>query len=303
MICFPECMKGIKMNEITTLMDALAPLEGLNTTGLQGVRIYRATKGTPRVPLLYEQGVIIVGQGSKRIYLGDRVYEYDPDHYLVLSVPIPAECEAAATEDAPFLAMMVDIDLGHINSILSMMDEHVDVSMLVQAGNAQGLSVSKADSLFKETVLRLLNVLKSPVETHILGKSMIRELTFRLLCGENAASLYALAMKNTNLSRIDKALRQIHNNYQEPMDVENLAGLVNMSVSSFHRAFKDVTASSPIQYIKKLRLSKAKDLIAERGLRVGEAATRVGYESSAQFSREFKRYFGSSPVEVAQLQR
>lgn len=291
------------MNEIARLMDSLSPSEGLNDTWLDGVRIYRSTIGTPRSPLIYGQGVIIVGQGSKRVYVGDKTYEYDSDHYLVLSVPLPAECEASATPESPFLAMMVDIDLGQINSILSIMDEYMDISTLSQAGDAQGLSVARADSELKDTVLKLLKILQSPMETDILGGLMIRDLTFRLLNGENACSLYGLAMKNTNLSRIDKALKKIHSNYREPMDVENLAGLVNMSVSAFHRAFKDVTSSSPIQYIKKVRLNKAKDLLEERGLRVGEAASRVGYESPTHFSREFKRYFGTSPVEFSHPQR
>lgn len=291
------------MDDIAKLMDGLAASEGLNNTGLKGVRIYRSTTGTPRSPLLYEQGVIIVGQGSKRVYVGDKTYDYDSDHYLVLSVPIPAECEASATRQSPFLAMIVDIDIGHINSLLSVMDEYIDGPMPVQTGNTQGLSVGRADPKFKETVLRLLRVLNSPLEIKVLGNAMLRELCFRLLMGENAASLHALAIKNSNLARIDKALKHIHRNFQDSMDVEELAELVNMSVSAFHRAFKDVTSSSPIQYIKKIRLSKAKDLLAERGLRVGEAATRVGYESAAQFSREFKRYFGASPVEMAQFQR
>lgn len=291
------------MNEIARLMDSLSPSEGLNDTWLDGVRIYRSTIGTPRSPLIYGQGVIIVGQGSKRVYVGDKTYEYDSDHYLVLSVPLPAECEASATPESPFLAMMVDIDLGQINSILSIMDEYMDISKLSQAGYAHGLSVTRADSELKDTVLKLLKILQSPMETDILGGLMIRDLTFRLLNGENASCLYNLAMKNTNLSRIDKALKKIHSNYREPMDVENLAGLVNMSVSAFHRAFKDVTSSSPIQYIKKVRLNKAKDLLEERGLRVGEAASRVGYESPTHFSREFKRYFGTSPVEFSHPQR
>ena len=98
------------------------------------------------------------------------------------------------------------------------------------------------------------------------------------------------------MSRVDKALKRIHGNYANPMDVEELAALVHMSPSAFHRVFKEVTASSPIQYLKKIRLDKARDLLAEEGLRVGEAAARVGYESPNQFSREFKRYFGASPV-------
>ncbi len=103
-------------------------------------------------------------------------------------------------------------------------------------------------------------------------------------------------MKNTNLSKIDRALRQIHENYQHAMNIDKLAGLVNMSPSAFHKAFKEVTSSSPIQYLKKIRLDKARSLLMKHGIRVNEVATEVGYESATQFSREFKRYFGKTPV-------
>jgi AraC-like DNA-binding protein len=146
----------------------------------------------------------------------------------------------------------------------------------------------------KEVVLRLLAALQSPIESSVLGKGLVYELLFRILCGENAAVLYALAMKNTTVAKIEKALKRIHSDYRSAMNVDSLASLVNMSPSAFHRAFNDVTASSPIQYIKKIRLTKARDLLLEQQVRVSEAANQVGYESAAQFSREFKRYFGNT---------
>ncbi|MBU1231727.1 MAG: AraC family transcriptional regulator, partial [Proteobacteria bacterium] len=155
----------------------------------------------------------------------------------------------------------------------------------------------------KETLLRLLQALQSPLDSNVIGQGIVNELIFRIMCGENASSLYALAMKNTNLSRIDKALKLIHSNYRQSIDVDSLAALANMSPSAFHRAFKDVTLSSPIQYLKKVRLGKARSLLMEQGSRVNEAAAEVGYESTAQFSREFKRYFGNSPVECINVLR
>jgi AraC-like DNA-binding protein len=291
------------MTETADLMNGLAKQEGLNDTCIQGVRIYKATQSSPRTPLLYNQGMIIVGQGAKQVFLGDSEYRYDPDHYLVLSVPIPAECEATATETEPFLAIIVDINLTQLNTIIGKMGDHIDPDRLKHSEKNQGLFLATADARFKETTLRLLKALQSPVEAEVLGDAILQELIFRVMCGENAASLYALAIKNTNLARIDKALKQIHTHYQAPMDVDQLAGLVNMSTSAFHRAFKDVTASSPIQYIKKIRLNKARDLLMLEGVRVNEAATSVGYESPTQFSREFKRYFGNSPVTFVSQQR
>jgi AraC-like DNA-binding protein len=295
--------KEIKMTDIASLMNALAHQEGFNTTLLPGIDIYKASQPRQREPLCYEQGVIIVGQGSKRVFLGNAVYEYNPNNYLVLSVPIPAECETRAAPNEPMLALTVDIDIALLNQIIAEMDNHINQDMLAKHDKHKGLFLASTTPELKDTVHRLLVALQSPADCNVLGPGIVHELMYRIMCGENASSLYALAMKNTNIARVDKALKLIHSSYRESMDVESLATLVNMSPSAFHRAFKDVTSSSPIQYLKKIRLSKAKALLIEGRARVNEAATEVGYESAAQFSREFKRYFGTSPVECINASR
>jgi AraC-like DNA-binding protein len=220
-----------------------------------------------------------------------------------------------ANNHIPMLSLVVDFDLGMINRIIGEMDQHIDHNLLKQKKNHRGLFLSRTTPKIKNVVVRLLRAIQSPVESKVLGEGIVHELIFRIMCSENASSLYALAMKNTNLARIDKALKLIHENYQDSINVEKLADIVNMSPSSFHRAFKKVTSSSPIQYVKKIhrafkkvtssspiqyvkkiRLDKAKSLLIEQGLRVNEAATQVGYESTTQFSREFKRHFGNSPI-------
>lgn len=284
------------MREIAELMGRLTEREGVTETVVPGVRLHKTSHDIARVPLLYQQGVVIVGQGTKKVHLGDAVYVYDPDRYLVLSVPLPAECEAVVAPGEPLLSMAVDIDLRVLGDIIEQMDEVGQSACLKSGCRHQGLTVARVDAAFEETVLRLLRALLSPKESRVLGRGLVRELLFRIVCGENAASLYALASKNTGISRIDKALKQIHYNFSQPCNVEQLAGAVNMSTSAFHRAFKDVTALSPIQYLKKVRLNKAKSLLVDDGLRASDAARLVGYESVSQFNREFKRYFGASPA-------
>ncbi len=278
-------------------MEMLSPLNGSNATNLPGTAIYKEIQPRGRQPFLYDQGIVLIGQGSKRVYFGNTIYAYNSETYLVVSVPIPAECEIFASKEEPLLALIVDIDIGMLNRIISHMDEHIDHSLLKRRERPKGIYVAAVTPMIKDVVLRLLSALQSPIESSVLGKGLVYELLFRIMCGENAAALYALAMKNTNLAKIEKALKHIHSSYNAAMDVDSLAALVNMSPSAFHRAFNDVTTSSPIQYIKKIRLNKARDLLLEQRVRVSEAAIHVGYESAAQFSREFKRYFGNSPSE------
>jgi len=284
------------MDKIVSLMEKLAMEEGVNKTFLSGVNILKVSEYHPRQPLCYNQGIFIVGQGLKKVYLDNKIYEYNHDNYLVLSVPLPAECETFATEEEPLLSLMVDIDIAALNHIIGQMGDHIDHTLLKQNGKHQGLFLARATPDIKDTVWRLLRALQSPAESLVIGRGIVRELLFRIMHKENASSLYALAMKNTNLSKIEKALKQIHGKYHNHIAVEKLAEMVNMSPSAFHRAFKDVTSSSPIQYLKKVRLNKALSLLVENKIRVNEAATQVGYESTTQFSREFKRYFGNTPV-------
>jgi AraC-like DNA-binding protein len=196
---------------------------------------------------------------------------------------------------------MVDIDLTQLNQIIRAMDEHHQLPKDINESRQTGFFIAQSNEDMDCSVIRLLQALNSPLEAQVMGKGLVLEILYRLLACDNAAPLYALALSHTRLSRVEKALSYIHQHYGKPVEVDTLAGLVNMSPSAFHRCFKEVTASSPIQYLKKIRLNKAKELLQLQRLKVREVATHVGYESSAQFSREFKRYFDQSPGECARI--
>lgn len=287
------------MSEMVELMSRLAKEEGHNKTHIPGIKIYKLSEFHPRVPLCFQQGFFMIGQGTKRIFLNGEVYEYNADNYLVLAVPVPAECEAVATKEEPILMLQMDIDPVVISYIINIMENEFSTSSKKTPCKQQALFLTTVNDRMKDNVIRLLRVLQSPLESRILGKGLVRELVYRLMLSENASSLYDLAMKNSKVARIEKALKQLHRGYQSQIEVESLAKLVNMSPSAFHRAFKEVTSSSPIQYLKKIRLTNARDILKDSNIRVNEAAAMVGYESTAQFSREFKRYFGFNPVEVS----
>ncbi|WP_282110120.1 AraC family transcriptional regulator [Shewanella algicola] len=289
------------MNEIATLMAQLAPQEGVNNTHLAGVRVFRGSQYASRGPLCYSQGVLIVGQGKKRVYIEDKTFDYDRQHSLVMTVPLPVECETFASIEEPVLVLMVDINLVQLNYIVRLMDEHHQIPKDLNESRQSGFFIADSTEDMDCSVIRLLQALLSPLEAKVMGEALVLELLYRLLDAPNSAPLYALSLSHTRLSRVEKALSYIHKHYGESVEVDTLASLVNMSPSAFHRCFKEVTTSSPIQYLKKIRLNKARELLQLQRLKVKEVSTQVGYESTAQFSREFKRYFDQSPGEFARL--
>ncbi|GAB7079122.1 AraC family transcriptional regulator [Megalodesulfovibrio paquesii] len=291
------------MSTIAAALARLAVQDGITPAALPGVHVFRSSRSSARAPLLYKQGIIILGQGAKHIYLAGERYTYDPDHYLVLSVPLPLECEACIAPGEPLLGMTIDLDMALLHGITSHMDPPSEPGCTKAGCRRPGLFVGHVDAVFQDALLRLLHALDHPVESRVLGPGLLRELMYRILCGRDAACLHALVLKHTGLARIEKALRQIHDNFHQSFNVEQLAGEVNMSASAFHRAFKQVTSLSPIQYVKQVRLNMAKNLLVDQGFRASDAARQVGYESVSQFNREFKRYFGASPRALAHGER
>ncbi len=288
-----------RQSRMVALLEALATTnEGFSPTRLDGVQVIRSTRPQPRRPVVYSPSIVIVAQGRKVGYLGDCVHVYDPDNYLVLSVLMPFECEVAqASPQAPFLALSVAVDtavLGELVVELGQADRSAPQALAVS-----GAASSRLPPALGEAALRLLECLREPEDSRILGRQIVREILYRVLRGEQGAALRAAAGVTGPFGRIAQALRRIHTDYDQPLDVETLARAANMSVSVFHQHFKTVTATSPIQYLKSIRLHKARLLMAREGHNAKSAAGQVGYSSPSQFSREFKRFFGVSPVEEA----
>jgi AraC-like DNA-binding protein len=282
---------------LTALLHSLATVEGTSPTALESVQVMRASRPIPRRPVLYEPGVVIVGQGRKRGYLGNQVFTYDAHNYLVLSVPLPFECETEASADVPLLAASIRVDLSVLADLLMRIG---DPPGPPPAAIPQGIYSTKLDGQLSEAVVRLLESLQDPVEARILGLQIVREITYRVVRGEQGGALRAAAALHSRFSQVNRALERIHTEYARTLTVEDLAGTAAMSASAFHQNFKTVTSTSPLQYLKTIRLHKALMLMVHEGLRAGVAAGQVGYESPSQFSREFKRLFGRGPTEETQ---
>lgn len=292
-------MDSNNRRRLARLLDEVAAQEGIQQTPVEGVRVVRHTEPRPRTPAIYEPMIVVIGQGRKRAYLGDEVYVYDPFNYLVLSVPLPVECEWEASPEEPLLLVGINVEPVMIGEMILEIDEPLPrvTSM------PRGISVTPMSEELSGAVIRLLECLKKPVDARMLGRQIVREIVYRVLCGEQGETLRALASRNEHFARIARVLKDIHTSCAKPFSVESMAKEARMSIAAFHQNFKVVTASSPLQYLKRIRLDRARLPMAHDGYNANTAARAVGYESASQFSREFKRLFGMTPLEEAEQTR
>ncbi|KHJ67411.1 AraC family transcriptional regulator [Pantoea rodasii] len=283
------------------LLKTLAPQEGYNLTALPDVRILRSDRPLARTPVLYDPGIVIVCQGSKRGYFGDQVYVYDEQHYLAVSVPVPFTMETAATAEHPLLAIYMHLDFSLATALLLELEQQ-HLPLAVKA--AQSMVSSPMDETLRDAVLRFLTVLNHPLDAAILGPSLVRELYYRVLTGAQGQTLRAALTLQGQFGKVGKALRHIHACYAQTLSLTQLADEAGMSVPTFSAHFKIITQQSPMQYVKSVRLHQARMLMVRQEMTAAAASHAVGYESASQFNREFKRLFGLPPAEeIKRMQR
>ncbi|BDC43676.1 AraC family transcriptional regulator [Paraburkholderia terrae] len=275
------------------LLKALAPNEGYNLTALPDVRILRSDRALSRTPVLYDPGIVIVCQGTKRGYFGDQVYVYDEQQYLAVAVPVPFTMETDATPQRPLLAIYLHLDFAVAAELMLEIDRH---HAPVHEYTPQSMMSSPMDPALRMSVLRFLEAMSRPLDASILGPSLKRELYFRVLTGAQGNAMRAALAMQGQFGKIGKALRRIHATYAQPLDVSQLASDAGMSVPTFHSHFKAITQTSPMQYVKSARLHQARLLMLRRGITAEAACHAVGYTSASQFNREFKRLFGATPA-------
>jgi len=293
------------MKNLAQLMQSFSHLKSLNTlnggyqTLIPGVKFYRASAGSDREPLLYQSGIIVIGQGRKNIYVADNCVQYGSGDYLVLGVPMPLECEAFSDHGLPILGLIIDVDSHILHKLVNQINEQNTFGNLATPSHKTlldfGVKSNSLDDNFNSVITRLIKALHDDVEAKILGPAIVEEIVYRALVGDNGHILFDLARHDGHYARIARVLDTLHTEYAEVISVEHLANQAHMSVSGFHRAFRQVTSETPLQYLKKIRLNKAKDLIVTEGKQATEAAMLVGYTSPSQFSREFKRHFNATP--------
>jgi len=285
--------RAILRQHMVGLLARLAPEEGYNLSLLPDVRFLRSNRPLKATPVLYDPGIVIVCQGRKRGYFGDQVYVYDDQHYLAVSVPVPFTMETDASAAEPLLAIYMHLDFELAADLMLQLSQNGGVDETAPAG----LMATPMDHGMTGSVLRFLEAMVDPLQAAVLGPALVREIYFHVLAGAQGGAMRAALAMQGRFGKIARAIRRIHQSYAAGLAVEELAKESGMSVPSFHSHFRSVTRTSPVQYLKSTRLHQARLLMVRNGMTAAAASYEVGYGSPTQFSREFKRLFGRSPVE------
>jgi AraC-like DNA-binding protein len=256
--------------------------------GLHVIRAFRPMDNR----YVYRPSLCITLQGGKEILIGDETLSYGPMQCLVIGLDLPA-CGriVAASPDEPFVGITVEFDVVLMRDIL----EKLDMPVVAPANPVRSMFVADVDGALADCVLRMVRLTETPKAMPILFPGLMREYYYWLLSGPDASTLWRQPVPDTYLERIGRAIHLLRQNFSKTLRVERLAEASNMSLSSFHQHFKALTAMSPLQFQKQLRLLEARRLLTAEGVNVAEAAHQVGYESASQFSREYSRMFGNPP--------
>lgn len=287
----PELEK--QRQELAGIISRNTREDGTCATRIDALFLSRYSASTDFSPSLPQPALCILAQGRKEVRLADEHFAYDPLNYLVVSVSMPISGRVIEVcAEKPILALRLDIDPLEINTLISEAGP-----MGVPARPAgRGVYVEPIDPPMLDALLRLTRLLDTPKDIAILAPLVRREILYRLLRSPQGYRLYEIATENSQTHRVSQAVSWLNGNFEQPLRIDSLAREANLSVSTLHHRFKALTAMSPLQYQKQLRLNEARRLMLTEGLDAAAAGYRVGYESPSQFSREYSRQFGAPPL-------
>lgn len=275
------------------LIDKYCELDGAVRTAVEPVWMYRSTGPTLKVPTIYRPCLCLIISGAKEVTLGQEVYRYEPGQLLAASVDLPLVGHVTdATPDLPYRSLSLDLDGKILGDLVACMDLNIGAD----GDSFRGLFVEETSEGLVDAVLRVVELLEHREEIPVMLPLLMREVHYRLLRTGQGALIARLVMGGSNMQRISAVLRLMKDNFHKPLRVDELASHANMSPSSFHHHFKQVTAMSPLQYQKRLRLTTARQIMLAEMKDAASAAYEVGYESTSQFSREYARMFGAPPM-------
>lgn len=265
----------------------------LHVTAISGLSLFRRDQPTEPISGMYEPSVCLVAQGAKRVILGDDTFVYDPYHYLITSVHLPTVVQIVEASSAkPYLGLRLMLDLREVAQL--MVDSNLPQPRPQQS--SRGMATGEMTSQLLNAFVRLIDLLDDEKDIPILAPVIQREIMYRLLVGEQGERLRQIATAGSQSQQIAKAIGWLKSNYAQAVSMDQLAAEVSMSTSTFHHHFKALTALSPLQYQKQLRLQEARRLMLMERMDAANAAFQVGYESPSQFNREYSRLFGAPPL-------
>ena len=260
----------------------------ITPTAIPRLTLSRADAATPLTAVIYHPLFCVVAQGRKRVFLGDQEFYYDPATYLIASMDLPVTGQVI---EGPCLGCTLALDPATLTAL--MLDLPPTAAGSHTATTA--LEVNALGSDLLDPLLRLLRLLDQPRDIPVLAPLIEREILYRLLCGPRGGTLRQLARPDSRLSQISRAIEAIRCRYDQPLRIGELARLTHMSATSFHRHFRAVTAMSPLQFQKQIRLQEARRMLRSQNVDAARVGFDVGYESASQFSREYRRLFGAPP--------
>ncbi len=278
------------MSELSTLIARHCHRE-LTPTAIPGLTLSRVDTPTALSPAMYYPLLCVIARGRKRIFLGEEEFFYDPDCYLVASLELPISGQVL---EAPCLGITLALEPAKLATLL------LELPATAEANAApKAVAVNPLEDDLRDPLLRLLRLLDCPADIPVLAASIEREILYRLLRGPRGALLRQMALPGSRLSQINRAIRLLRERYQEKIPVGELARAAGMSATSLHRHFRAVTAMSPLQFQKRVRLQEARRRLLTQDLDASRVSFDVGYESASQFSREYRRLYGQPPARDA----
>lgn len=281
-----------QQNELAKIIERYTEKDGVHQTAIPSLFFMRDSNATGLNHGVYKPSFCIVVQGEKEVWLAQERFTYSPADYLVASVHLPVIAQVTkATPAIPYLGFKLEFTPGQILEVL----HDSEIRVHPKENPKRAMYVSQMESSLLDAVIRLARLLDNPIDIPVLAPLFTKEILYRVLQGQNGIILEQVVMEGSSTHHIKGVVEHIMTNYDRSLRIEELAEIANMSVSSFHRHFKEVTAMSPIQFQKQLRLQEARRLLVTESADATDVAFRVGYESPSQFSREYSRMFGFPP--------
>jgi AraC-like DNA-binding protein len=292
----------LQLEQLKTQLSSHMPADGVKECIIPELYLYRTEVTTDVTPVVYDPSLCIMLQGEKEVYLNNDKLVYDPLSYLLVPVTVPVSGKVTkASVNKPYLALKMTIDLKKLADLV------IDLGGRVKRSKDQvkAMSVGRVDEALLSAVSRMVQLLDKPSDIPVLYPLLKREILYRLLLGDLGSQLRDFMLLDSQGHRISKVIEILRKKFNEPLRIKDLADEVHLSESALFQAFKAVTAMSPLQYQKKLRLNEARRIMLHEGIEAATASYKVGYESPSQFSREYSRLFGAPPkadIERVRLQ-